>query len=143
MGFETIENITRADIAYRIYGNDLSELFHSGAKAILSAMTGNPDAISADINKNIKLSEKDPEWLFFNFLQEIIFFKDSESLLLLPDKIEITKARHGYYCKGRLSGEKINPERHELKVDVKAVTMHNYKLENKYGLWTATVVLDV
>ncbi len=143
MGFETIENITRADIAYRISGSDLSDLFNSGARAILSAMVENPDSILPDIRKNIKLREKNIEWLFFNFLQELIFLKDAESLLLLPEKIEISDTKHGYYCKGLMAGEKITAGKHDLKVDVKAVTMHNYKLKKKDGLWVATVVLDV
>ena len=143
MGFETIENITRADIAYRIFGNDLNELFTSGAQAVLFTLLENTESISKDIKKNIKLRESDLEWLFFNFLQELIFFKDSESLLLLPEKIEISKTKHGYYCKGLMAGEKITAGKHEMKVDLKAVTMHNYKLKNKNGRWTATVVFDV
>jgi SHS2 domain-containing protein len=143
LGFETIENITRADIAYRISGKDLTELFVSGAKTLLSAMVDNPDSISPGIKKNIKLRERDLEWLFFNFLQELIFLKDAESLLLVPEKIEISQAKHGYYCKGSMAGEKIEAGKHHLKVDVKAVTMHKYKLTNHDGIWVATVVLDV
>lgn len=143
MPFEILEKITRADVALSITGKDLEELFTSGAEAVNSVMTANPEIISKDTDKYIKLREKDIEWLFFNFLQEIIFFKDAESLLLLPEKIQITSSKHGYYCKGLLKGEKIDPAKHDLKVDIKAVTMHKYSLKKEKGLWTAIVVLDV
>ena len=40
-------------------------------------------------------------------------------------------------------GEVIDRERHELLVDVKAVTMHHFKVEETAEGWTATVVLDI
>lgn len=143
MPFEILPKITRADIALKITGSDLEELFSSGAMGILAVMTDNPESIIKDREKYIKLRESEIEWLFFNFLQELVFLKDSESLLLLPEKIQISKSKHGYYCKGLLKGEAIDKTRHEMKVDIKAVTMHKYSLKNDNGLWTAVVVLDV
>ncbi len=42
-----------------------------------------------------------------------------------------------------LSGERLNPARHDLRVDVKAVTMHRFSVEERNSRWRAVVVLDV
>ncbi len=143
MGFEIVDDITRADIAYRIYGNSIEELFESGAHAVISAMIENPESISKDIKKNIELLNQEIDMLLFNFLQEFIFYKDSESLLLLPDFLEITDTGNSHNLKSTLYGETIKREKHALNVDVKAVTMHNFNLKFKDDTWTATLVLDV
>ncbi len=143
MGFEVIDDITFADIAFRIYGQDINELFASAAQAVISAMIENPESISMGIEKNIELQDNEPDALLFNFLQEFIFYKDSESLLLLPDSIKIIDTENIYKLKSVIYGETINNEKHDLLVDVKAVTMHKLDLRNKDGVWTATLVLDV
>ncbi len=41
------------------------------------------------------------------------------------------------------SGEELDMDRHELVVDVKAVTLHRYALERVDKRWRAFVVLDI
>jgi SHS2 domain-containing protein len=40
-------------------------------------------------------------------------------------------------------GEKIDPSRHEQRADVKAVTLHQLKVEETSGGWRCFVILDV
>ena len=40
-------------------------------------------------------------------------------------------------------GEGIDRQRHPLLVDVKAVTLHRFRVALEDGAWRATVVLDV
>ncbi len=143
MSYEIIDNITMADIAFRITGADLNELFTSAAHAVMSVMTENWESISPDVKKTVKLEGDSLDLLFFNFLQEIIFFKDSESLFLLPGKIIIEEGKNKYRCTAELQGEAIDSTKHDLGVDIKAITMHNFELKKEKDRWTATVVLDV
>ncbi|NTV43837.1 MAG: archease, partial [Syntrophobacteraceae bacterium] len=41
------------------------------------------------------------------------------------------------------SGEKIDPDRHDLIVDVKAVTFHHFRVEQTRHGWEAMVILDL
>jgi SHS2 domain-containing protein len=41
------------------------------------------------------------------------------------------------------AGEKLDPERHEQRVDVKAVTLHQFRLQKTDGIWKALVILDI
>lgn len=40
-------------------------------------------------------------------------------------------------------GEKLDPTRHRQRADVKAVTLHHFKLEKADGGWSANVILDI
>jgi len=42
-----------------------------------------------------------------------------------------------------MRGEEIDRDRHALRNDVKAVTMHMFGVKKKAGRWQATVVLDI
>lgn len=143
MAFELVENITRADIAVHLSGDDLNELFVSGAHALLSVMVGNPDSVVHKTEREVGLENPEIDLLLFDFLHEIIFFKDSESLLLLPDKLFINRRGETFFLESVLSGEPIDNRRHELLTDVKAVTMHNLKVARSDERWTGLVVIDV
>jgi SHS2 domain-containing protein len=41
------------------------------------------------------------------------------------------------------TGEAIDRDRHEQRVDVKAVTLHRFQLEKTDDGWTAMVILDI
>lgn len=142
MGYEQIEDITRADIAFRISGKDINELFVDAAKALLSVMTDTKLSAKSE-TRIIELSSSDLELLLFDFLNEIIFFKDSKSLFLVPDNIKIIKLKDKCMLKAKLYGETIDIKKHAVNTDVKAVTMHNLSVKQIKQGWQATVVFDV
>ena len=51
--------------------------------------------------------------------------------------------RGRWRLRGTLTGEPIDPSRHELRADVKAVTKHLYQVRQENGRWVARVVLDI
>jgi SHS2 domain-containing protein len=44
---------------------------------------------------------------------------------------------------GELTGEPYDPQRHDIRVEVKAVTYHQLTVVRVGGTWTATVILDL
>jgi SHS2 domain-containing protein len=50
---------------------------------------------------------------------------------------------NGYALQAELVGEPIDPHRHELLADVKAVTLHGLCVERVDSAWRAEVTLDV
>ena len=42
-----------------------------------------------------------------------------------------------------LEGDTINPEKQQLENDIKAVTMHMFKVKKEKNNWKATVVVDI
>ncbi len=143
MDYEIIEGITQADTAVRVRGSSLDEIFFKGAGALISEMVENPGDIKRIVVREGSVSAADSELLYCGFLNEILFFKDAEGLLLLPESVDIKETGDGYTCSFRLSGEKIIRDRHQFRVDVKAVTLHGLKIYSDGKSLVAESVFDV
>lgn len=140
MSFEFIEDIAIADVAFRARGATLEEVFAAAARATLRVMVEDLDTIARRAARPVELRGDSLEWLLFDFLQEFIFYKDAQGLLLLPDQLQIEPAHR---LRAVLRGERLDPERHALLVDVKAVTLHRFSLVQTAQGWVAEVVLDI
>ena len=81
--------------------------------------------------------------LLFELLQELVYRKDAERLLLRVRDLRIEEAGPGYRLQAEAFGETIDPGRHPLMADVKAVTLHRLVVERTADGWRAVVVLDV
>ena len=135
--------MTSADVAFRACGENLPELFSEGAQALVSIMLQNPEAIKPTTSITFNCAAESIDMLYFDFLHEFIFYKDSGSLILLPQKLQIDEPSDGYRLTCHARGEKIDRKRHLFIVDIKAITMHNLGVVKKKNGWSASVVVDV
>lgn len=143
MPFEYRGDIAHADIAFDAWAPTLEGLFHEAARATMQVMVENLSEVRPAQTLEVKLEEENEEMLLFDFLNELIFYKDARRLLLLPTEVNVAPADGGFVLRARLSGEEIDVVRHRMNTDVKAVTMLRYKLERVAEGWRTTVVLDV
>ena len=143
MPYTYLEDIATADAAFRAWGKDLGELFSACADALMNVMVEDLETIAFEENRPIALKNKSMEMLLFEFLQEFIFYKDAELLLLRVSEMEIKRDGDEFQLKAEVSGERINSKKHPLNVDVKAVTMHRFKVTETKGRWEAEVVVDI
>lgn len=143
MSYEFLEDIATADIAFRAWGKDLQELFKAAGDAIVNVMIEGLDTIELKETRTFSLENDALDMLLFNFLQEFIYYKDSQQLLLRAQQVQIEKKDANYYLNAVAQGETIDRDRHEQRVDVKAVTLHRFQLEKTDDGWTALVILDI
>lgn len=143
MPFAYRGDIAHADVAFDAWAPTLEELFKDAARATMQVMVENLSEVRPAHTFEVKLEEENGEMLLFDFLNELIFYKDARRLLLLPAEVSVTPVDDGFVLRARLSGEEIDVKRHHMSTDVKAVTMLRYKLEQVAQGWRATVVLDV
>jgi SHS2 domain-containing protein len=143
MPFEFLEDIATSDIAFKAWGNDLPETFIASAEATLNVMVEELDSIRPQEERQLKLQNEALDMLLFDLLQELIYFKDAEKLLLRIGQLRIKEGKQGHLLEGIAQGEKIDPDRHHMRVDVKAVTLHRFQLEKKDQGWEALVILDI
>jgi len=68
---------------------------------------------------------------------------DFEALMLRVPNVQIQQQNNHFTLKANASGEELNPDKHELVVDVKAVTLHRFRVEPTMRGWEATVILDI
>ncbi|MBJ6726958.1 archease [Geomesophilobacter sediminis] len=143
MPFQFRGDIAHADVAFDAWAASLDELFAAAAEATLAVMVESPSEVYQVAAVPVHLEEHDLEMLLFEWLNEIIFLKDARRLLLHPAEIRVGEAPQGCTIEALLKGEEIEPERHRLITDVKAVTLHRFSVRHTGERWEATVVLDV
>ena len=143
MPYHYLEEIGTADIAFEATGRDLPELFMAAADAMMNVMIDNLDAIEPRETRHIQLSNDKIDMLLFDFLQELIYFKDAEQLLLRVRDARIEKRDEKYFLTAEAAGERLDAARHHQRADVKAVTLHNFSVAKEDDRWKATVLLDI
>jgi len=143
MPYHYLEDVGTADIAFEATGRDLPELFTAAADATMNVMIDNLDAIESREARQIELSNDSIEMLLFDFLQELIYFKDARRLLLRPRKMQIDHKDEEYFLKATVAGEQLDATRHHQRADVKAVTLHCFSVRKHDGGWKARVLLDI
>jgi SHS2 domain-containing protein len=143
MPYRYLEEIGTADIAFEATGRDLPELFSDAADATLNVMIDNIEAIQPRETRQIELSNDKLDMLLFDLLQELVFLKDAERLLLRLREVQIAEREESYFLKATAQGEPLDGERHHQRADVKAVTLHDFSVERIDGVWNARVLLDI
>jgi SHS2 domain-containing protein len=143
MPYTFLEEIGTADIAFEATGRDLPELFSAAADATMNVMIDNLDAIELRETQQIELSNDNIEMLLFDFLQELIYFKDARRLLLRVREAQIEQKAEAYSLKAKVAGEQLDDTRHHQRADVKAVTLHGFSVEKQGDNWKARVLLDI
>jgi len=143
MPYRYLEHIATADVAFEAWGDTPEEMFVAAADATMNTMVENLDAVSDRERRALHVAADALDMLLFQLLQELIFYKDAERLLLRVRGVQIRREPHGFALDADARGEEINPERHRMVVDVKAVTLHRFRVEHTPRGWKATVILDV
>jgi SHS2 domain-containing protein len=143
MPFEYLDDIATADVAFRAWGTTVEELFIAASDALMNVMVENLDGIEPTERREFVLEAESLEMLLFSLLQEIIFYKDAEQLLLRVSGVRIMPRGDQSELVASVAGEWIDPARHDLLVDVKAVTFHRYRVEETQQGWEAMVILDI
>lgn len=143
MGYRYLDDVAIADVAFHAWGATVDEVFSQAARATLGVMVEDPGAVEPRLQRRLELEAVSADLLLYDFLSELLYHKDAERLLLLPERVEVTLAAQGARLTAVLAGEEIDRQRHVLLVDVKAVTLHRFALERTAHGWEAEVVLDI
>ncbi len=126
-----------ADVAFRAYGNNVNELFKHAAEALESIMICLDDVACED-SRTIVLTSDTYEDLLYDWLSELLVIFEVDLFAVRCCRVTIT----GFSLQAECLGAKIDPSKHRLKEEVKAVTYHNLKV-TKDVCCQAQVTLDV
>ncbi len=143
MPFKFLEDAATADIAFEAWGRDLEETFTAAADATMNVMVEELDLIAAREERKFALENNELDLLLLNFLQELIYYKDAEQLMLRIVHVEVKGEAPPFSVKATARGETLAPERHHPRVDVKAVTLHKFRLERTDRGWKTFIILDI
>jgi SHS2 domain-containing protein len=143
MPFHYLDDLATADAAFEACGKTVEETFLSAAEATLGVMIEHPETIREHEAVSFRLENDELDMLLFDFLQEIIYFKDARRLLLRVTSLQIDLTCSPLTLRAEAAGETMIQGHHPLLTDVKAVTLHRFAVEQDEKGWKATVVLDV
>ena len=141
--YRYLEEIATADIAFEAWGATREETFLAAADATLNTMVEDIGTIVPLERRVFSLTADSLELLLFELLQELVYHKDADRLLLRVRDLRIEEIGSGYRLHADAIGETIDRARHPLLADVKAVTLHRLSVEKTPPGWRAVVVLDV
>jgi SHS2 domain-containing protein len=135
--FETFEHT--ADLGLRVAAPDLSTLFREAAEGLVSMVVEDPPAQGFTRDLELSLASERLDWLFFDWLSELLYRIDSERLLLGAFRVEASETE----VRAAFEAMPLDPERHRLLREVKAITYHGLRVERTASGWLAEVIVDI
>ena len=130
-----------ADGKFQSYGKTLEEAFGNAALALASLMW-DWSTVEPKIRHFVHVTGTDREQLLVKYLGEVIYLFETKRFLLgKVDGLRIRPQFAGFSLEAVFAGETLSP-RHEITGDVKAVTYHELKIEERDG-FTVQAVVDM
>ncbi len=130
---------TTADVGIEAYGEGLPELAQTAAQALF-ALLAEAEFVSPSGKINVKAVGHDWGGLLVNWLNEIIFLHETREMLF--NRVEVTNWGE-FYLEGRLLGEPIDADRHQLRYQVKGVTYHCLEVTESPDGWRLRAIVDI
>ena len=132
-----------ADLGLRVRAATLEELLADAGRGLLAMHVANPEAIRPVQTRSIELSADEPAYLLFDWLSELLFAFESDRLLLAKFEIAVQEANAPLRLQAVCRGEPMDPVRHTMDHEVKAITYHGLQVEQQDGTWFAEVIVDI
>jgi SHS2 domain-containing protein len=135
--YETFDHT--ADVGLRVRSADLKGLFEDAARALFSVLVANPDTIRSVEEISFTLAGDRRDDLLFDWLAELLFVFDTRRMVFSRFDVDL----HDSGLSATVGGEPVDRDRHELDVEVKAITYHGLKVERDGDGWLAEVIVDL
>lgn len=128
-----------ADLAAKIYGDSLQELFENAAFAMFDMM-GDLEGLKPEEKVDIKVEAPDTEDLLVSWLNEVLYASYIKKMLF-------TEFQVGPIENNKLSavarGQRIEEGPGRIRSEIKAATYHDLNIEKTDKGFEVTVVFDV
>ena len=135
--YELLEHT--ADIAIRVKGSDLRDIFYKAAAAIFDIMADEKDvAGSPPESIEIKQSAGDLQELFINWLNELLSLSAANEVIFYDFKIDRLDENN---IMSTVIGRSMKD--YKVNIEIKAATYHQLKIQEVGADWQAEVIFDV
>jgi SHS2 domain-containing protein len=129
----------QSELAVKVVGSSQADLFANSAYALFDVMT---DVEKIEIKERLPLEVEgvDRDDLMVNWMRELLYLYQGSGYLLKEFQIHEVKDT---MVKADVCGEKIDPDRHEIKKEIGAVAYHQSRMAKTGNQWTAQLILEV
>ncbi|MFX1337663.1 MAG: archease [Promethearchaeota archaeon] len=133
-----------ADVQVKSWAKTLEEAFAQTALSLMATITPDLTKIKPKIDKVIRIGAEDKEALLFDFLSEFLYLFDVEELVFSEIEVKyIKKVNEQYELQAILKGEKFDKNKHEIGIEVKAITYSFMKIEEELNRVEINIVFDI
>ncbi len=136
--YEVLEHT--ADIGILVRGKRVEELFEKAAYAMFDLIT-DIEKVYAVGKYRVRIESPTLEDLLVDYLSELLYVYSVEFVLMSDFNVIIHKRDENYTLSGVALGEPIDKSRHNIKMEIKAVTYHELEINLKEGY--AKVLFDI
>jgi SHS2 domain-containing protein len=127
-----------ADIGLRLARPVLSDLYRDAAYALF-ALIAPKSEFQPLVQKKVQVQGDDSEQLLVNWLSELNFLFLTDQYA--PAKINVSV--NNDIINAVLWGEIVDPDKHDIELEIKAVTYHKIYVKQDGDLWRAQVIFDI
>jgi SHS2 domain-containing protein len=129
----------QSELAVRITGGSQADLFANSAFALFDVMT-DVEKIEIKERINLEVEGTDRDDLMVNWMRELLYLYQGSGYLL---REFIIREVRDTFVKAEVCGEKIDPDRHEIRQEIGSVAFHKSRMEKTGNQWTAQVIFEL
>lgn len=137
--YETFDHT--ADLGLRVTADSLAELFVEAARGLTAQIVENPEEIRPLEAVTLEVRAPSREDLLFDWLSELLYQYECRSLVFSSFLVQLKT--DGGSLHAECFGEHIDRARHRLANEVKAVTYHDFLIEETPNGWRAEFIVDI
>lgn len=131
MSYKFLDHATDAFV--EVTAKDLKEAFALTADAVIN-ITIDQDKVEELDEKEFSAKGKDLRYLLFSWLEEITFVLITEGFAIRRIEFDISE-NNGYLINAKAFGEALDLKKHNFKVEIKAPTFYEMKIEQNDGVF--------
>ena len=129
----------QSELAVKVTGGSQADLFANSAFALFDVIS---DVEKIEIKERLLLEVEgaDRDDLLVNWMRELLYLYQGSGYLLKEFVIREVKDTS---LKAEVCGEKVDPDRHEIKQEIAAVAYHQSRMTKTGNQWTAQLIFEV
>lgn len=139
--FEEIDHT--GDVGIRVTAPTLSRLFERAAAGMFRVLT-DLDAVDTPESTQVAVDGRDREALMVRWLSELNYRHTVDNVLYASFEVaSIDNADEGLTLMATAHGEPIDPDRHTVYTEIKAITFHGLDVHRTDDGWAVQVIFDM
>lgn len=135
------------DAIVQAHGSSLEELFENSAMGLVNIMF-DIDKVENRQSETIIASDENLENLLFDWLEKVLLKIFIDQIVLSRFSIRFFEKHKNleekrYFLEAQVGGEKVNYDKHNYKIEIKAITYHELKIQRTDTSYVATFLVDL
>ena len=128
-----------SDLVIKVFGKTQAELFANSAFALFDILA---DMEKVEVRDSLQLEVEgaDRDDLMVNWVRELLYLFQGSDFLV--KEVEVQEIKENY-VRAEVKGEKFDPDRHEIRREIRAVAYDQSRMEKTGDQWMAQLIFEL